>query len=97
MEYRTLPHGGEKISVLGLGMGSITGTQEEITAAIDAAIKAGVNFFDLAASERAPYEAYARAFAGRREQVMTQMHFGAVYDDGKYGWTQDLDAIKRTF
>lgn len=97
MEYRTLPHGGEKISVLGLGMGSISGTQEEITAAIDAAIKAGVNFFDLAASERAPYAAYARAFAGRREQVMTQMHFGAVYDDGKYGWTQDLDAIKRTF
>lgn len=97
MEYRTLPHGGEQISVLGLGMGYISGTQDEITATIDAAIKAGINFFDLAASERAPYAAYARAFEGRREQVMTQMHFGAVYDNGKYGWTQDLDAIKRTF
>ncbi len=97
MEYRTLPHGGEKISVLGLGMGSIAGTQDEITKTIDAAIKAGINFFDLAASEKAPYAAYARAFEGRREQVMTQMHFGAVYDDGKYGWTQDLDAIRRTF
>lgn len=97
MEYRTLPHGGEKISVLGLGMGYISGTQDEITETIDAAIKAGINFFDLAASERRPYAAYARAFEGRREQVMTQMHFGAVYDDGKYGWSQDLDAVKRTF
>ena len=26
MEYRELPHGGEKISVLGLGMGYISGT-----------------------------------------------------------------------
>ncbi len=97
MEYRTLPHGGEKISVLGLGMGYISGTQEEITETVDAAIKAGINFFDLAASEKAPFAAYARAFEGRREQVMTQMHFGAVYDDGKYGWTQNLDDIKRTF
>ena len=38
MEYRTLPHGGEKISVIGLGSGSITGTEQEMTAVIDAAI-----------------------------------------------------------
>lgn len=27
MEYRILPHGGEKISVLGLGSGSLSGTE----------------------------------------------------------------------
>ena len=29
MEYRTLPHGGERISVIGLGSGSITGSEQE--------------------------------------------------------------------
>ena len=38
MEYRTLPHGGERISVIGLGSGCITGTEQEMTAVIDAAI-----------------------------------------------------------
>lgn len=97
MEYRILPHGGERISVLGLGMGSISGTEEQVEAVVDWAIERGINFFDLAASERAPYAAYARAFAGRREHVLTQMHFGAVYDDGKYGWTRDTARIRRTF
>ena len=37
MEYRTLPHGGEKISVIGLGSGSLAGTEQEMTAVIEAA------------------------------------------------------------
>lgn len=90
MEYRVLPHGGERISVIGLGSGSITGTEQEMTAVIDAAIENGVNYFDMAPSVQAPFYAYANAFAGRREKIITQMHFGAVYNDGKYGWTREL-------
>lgn len=30
MEYRILPHGREQISVIGLGSGSITGTEQEM-------------------------------------------------------------------
>jgi len=97
MEYRVLPHGGEKISVIGLGSGSITGTEQEMTAVIDAAIESGVNYFDMAPSEQAPFYAYAKAFAGRREKVITQMHFGAVYSGVKYGWTRELDKIKEQF
>lgn len=54
MEYRILPHGGEKISVIGLGSGSITGTEQEMTAVLEAALQNGVNYFDMAPSERAP-------------------------------------------
>ena len=97
MEYRTLPHGGEKISVIGLGAGSLTGTEEEMTAVLDAAIRGGINYFDIAPSVRAPFFAYAKAFEGRREQVITQMHFGAVYQSGEYGWTRNLDEIKAQF
>ena len=55
MEYRTLPHGGEKISVIGLGSGSITGSEQEMTAVVEAAIENGINYFDMAPSERAPF------------------------------------------
>lgn len=97
MEYRTLPHGGEQISVIGLGAGSLSGTEEEMTAVIGAAIQNGINYFDIAPSMQAPFYAYAKAFSGRREQVITQMHFGAVYQNGKYGWTRELDPIKEQF
>ncbi|MCM1262594.1 MAG: aldo/keto reductase [Butyrivibrio sp.] len=97
MEYRVLPHGGEKISIIGLGSGSISGTEQEMTAVIDAAMESGVNYFDMAPSEQAPFYAYAKAFAGRREKVITQMHFGAVYNGGKYGWTRNLDKIREQF
>ncbi|MCM1307928.1 MAG: aldo/keto reductase [Butyrivibrio sp.] len=97
MEYRILPHGGEKISVIGLGSGGLDGAEREMTEVIDAAIQNGVNYFDLAPSRQAPFYAFAKAFAGRRESVMTQMHFGAVYKDGKYGWTRALDEIKEQF
>ena len=97
MEYRVLPHGGEKISVIGLGSGSLSGTEDEMVAVLNAAIDNGINYFDMAPSVEAPFAAYARAFAGRREKIITQMHFGAVYKDGKYGWTRNLDAIKQQF
>lgn len=97
MEYRTLPHGGEQISVIGLGGGSLTGTEGEMAALIGEAIDNGINFFDLAPSSQAPFYAFAQAFAGRRGKVFTQMHFGAVYQDGKYGWTRELQPIREQF
>ena len=94
MEYRKLPHGEEQISVIGLGGGSLPEEVDKAVEIVSAAIDAGVNFFDLAPSYQPPFYAFAKAFAGRREKVLTQMHFGAVYKGGKYGWTQDLDKIK---
>lgn len=47
-EYRILPHGGEKICTLGLGMGGIqSAAPDEIEAVIRRAIENGINFFDL--------------------------------------------------
>ena len=97
MEYRILPHGKEQISVIGLGSGSLTGTDEEMTDVIDSAIQNGINYFDMAPSRQAPFYAYAKAFAGRREKIMTQMHFGAVYKGGTYGWSRNLKDIREQF
>ena len=97
MIYRMLPHGGEQISVIGLGSGSLSGTEQEMTAVLDTAIQNGVNYFDMAPSEAAPFPAYAKAFSGRRDKIITQMHFGATYKSGKYGWTRKLSEIKEQF
>ena len=71
MEYRTLPHGGEKISVIGLGAGSLSGTKDEMVTVLNTAIENGINYFDLAPSIEAPWHAYAEAFAGRRDKILT--------------------------
>lgn len=101
MEYRTVPRGGERVSAIGLGMGSIhASTDDEIARTVERALDAGVNFFDLCPSEFRPFRAYGRAFAGRRNDAIVQMHFGAVYETGperKYGWTLDADRIARAF
>ena len=69
----------------GLGSGSLSGTEQEMTAVIEATIENGINYFDIAPSERTPFFAYSKAFTGRREKIITQMHFGAVYSSGKCG------------
>ena len=98
MEYRQLPHGNEKIGVLGIGMGGIgTTPPDEIEAIVRKALEHGINFFDLCTAG-ATYAPVGRAIRGRREQVFIQCHFGAVYDEnGEYGWCRDFETIKKTF
>lgn len=60
------------------------------------ALEAGINFFDMASADTAPFPAYGRAIAGLREKLYFQIHFGADCTTGKYGWTTNLDAIKRS-
>lgn len=97
MEYRKLPKGEERISVLGLGTSSIgMAGEKEIEAAMTAALEAGINFFDMASADAAPFPAYGKAIAGMREKLYFQIHFGADYHTGTYGWTTNLDAIKRS-
>lgn len=98
MEYRKLPHGEEQFSVIGLGNSSLTSQvgEKEIQATVEMALESGVNYFDMAAGDAAPFAAYGKALAGCREKAYLQVHFGADYHTGKYGWTQDLEEIKRS-
>lgn len=98
MEYQSLPKTGEKISVLGLGMGSIhEGSTQEIERTVREAIDAGINILDFVATNATPYEAYARALKHNRDKVMIQFHLGATYETGEYGWTTDVAVAKREF
>ncbi len=98
MDYRILPHGGEKISVIGLGMGSIHNADErEIVETLHAAMDAGVNYLDFVPSKACAFDGYAKALRGKRDQVMLQVHIGADYSSGDYGWTTDPSASIREF
>ncbi len=97
MEYRKLPHGGESISVIGMGS-SVVGAQpeEKIIETVRYALDHGVNYFDMAGGHASIFPAYGKALAGRRQEAMLQVHFGANYVTGEYGWSTDLDTIKRS-
>lgn len=86
MEYRKLPHGGERISILGLGTSSIQESSEkEIEEIIVCAMEQGINFFDMASAEAKPFEAYGRAVGKNRENVYFQIHFGTNYETAGRG------------
>ena len=97
MKYRKLPHGGEKISIIGMGA-SVVGEQAErdIVETVEFALDAGINYFDMAGGHASIFAAYGKALEGRRKQAMLQVHFGADYTTGAYGWTTKLDTVKKS-
>lgn len=97
MEYRKLPHGEEQISVIGMGS-SVVGEQSEkdIIETVEYAIESGINYFDMAGGHATIFPAYGKALEGKREDVMLQVHFGANYVTGEYGWTTSLDTVKKS-
>ena len=98
MEYRINRRTGDRISILGVGNSTLASAGErEAVATLELALEHGVNYYDLAASESGCFPQFGAAFAGVREQVLYQVHFGAVYGPGKsYSWTTDLETVKRS-
>lgn len=94
MEYRKLPKGNEQISVIGFGgSGLHQAGEKEAVETINLALENGINYFDLAVSEACTFDYYKTTFAGQRDKVCLQMHFGADYSSGAYGWTTDRKKI----
>lgn len=97
MEYRTLPRGGERVSVLGMGSASIgMQPQQQIIRTVRAAVESGINCFDMAGSHGTIFPAYGEALRDVRRQVFLQVHFGADYSSGEYGWTTDFECVRRS-
>ena len=97
MEYRTNRRTGDKISIIGLGASSISqaGEKEGIET-LKMAFDNGINYFDLAGGDVECFPYYGEAFENVRDKVMYQIHFGANYETGSYGWTTNLEKIKKS-
>lgn len=96
MEYRKNKKTGDNISIIGLGTSYISETSEkEAVEALLLAYENGINYADLATAGAKTFAYYGRAFADLRKNMLYQVHFGANYETGQYGWITDLDKVKR--
>lgn len=96
MEYHIHPRTGDKISVIGIGTGPIFETTErEAAAALTYACEQGVNYLDFATAGARTFPYVGAALADLRKELLYQVHFGADYTSGEYGWSLDLDTVKR--
>ena len=97
MEYRKLPHGEEKISVIGMGS-SVVGEQDEqgIIDTVEYALNNGINYLDMAGGHASIFAGYGKVLENRRKEAMLQVHFGANYTTGEYGWSLNLETVKKS-
>lgn len=97
MEYRVGRKTGDKISVLGFGTSYIAETTEkDAVATIRKAYEGGVNYYDLATAEGRTFSYFGAALSAVRKNVFYQVHFGANYETGTYGFSTDGETIRRS-
>lgn len=96
MEYRVNQRTGDRISVIGLGTSYISkAAEKDAVEALRYAHEHGINYADLATAGAKTFEYYALALGDVRKEMHYQVHFGANYETGEYGWTTDLETVKR--
>lgn len=97
MEYRTNRKTKDRISEIGIGTAYIhEGGMASGVETLQRAFEGGINYFDLAAGHGDAYPIFGEALAAVRKDVFYQIHFGNEYTKGEYGWSLDLDVVKRS-
>lgn len=97
MRYRTNKRTGDQISEIGMGTAYIgEADKKDAVRTVRHAFESGINYYDLAAGDGTAFPTFGKALQDVRDQVMYQIHFGADYSSGTYGWSLDLDTVKRS-
>lgn len=95
MEYRINGRTKDRISVIGLGTGPLfEAKEEESMQLLETAYQKGINYVDLATAGAKTFSYIGNAFSSVRDKMLYQVHFGANYETGEYGWTTKLDTVK---
>ena len=97
MEYRINRRTGDRISVIGIGSAYLSDAgMERGIRILREAYEGGINYFDLAAGNGRAFSIWGEALHDVRRQVFYQIHFGADYSSGTYGWSLDPDTVRRS-
>lgn len=98
MRYNELGKTGVMISEVGLGCEHLQGMEyDAVKPVIDAAIECGINIFDVFMSEPNVRSNIGKALKGRREKVMIQGHLCAIWKDGQYTRSRNIEEVKEYF
>ncbi|MEH2933136.1 aldo/keto reductase [Acutalibacter sp. JLR.KK004] len=98
MNFRRLGRTGLNVSEIGLGSEAFVNRAEgESLALIQAAIGAGINYFDLYNPEPYVRDVLGKAMEGRREKFILQAHLCSAWLDGQYKRTRNMDEVKAAF
>lgn len=97
MKYRINRRTGDRVSEIGIGSSYMfeAGMKEGVRA-LRTAYEGGINYFDLAAGDGSSFPIYGEALHDVRENIFFQIHFGADYSRGTYGWTLNLSQIRKS-
>lgn len=98
MQYRKLGSTGIRVGEIGMGCeGLIDKSREEVNAFIDLMEQEGANCIDLYSPNPEMRSALGQALRGRREKFVLQGHLGAVWKDGQYKKTREIQEVKESF
>lgn len=99
MRYRELKRcGGLKVSEIALGCeGFIDKSPEDFKAMLERAIELGINFIDMYTPDPAFRDNLGAAMQGRRDKLILQGHLCAIWEDGQYLRTRDIEKTKAGF
>lgn len=98
MRYRNLGYTGIKISEISMGCEGFVGkTYEQVKGFVDLMEAEGVSGIDLYTPNPDVRSNLGRAMRGRREKFVLQAHLCAVWKDGQYKRTRDIDEVKEGF
>lgn len=98
MNYRELGATGLNVSEIALGCEGMTEENYSMCGKLlDFAEEAGVNYFDLYASDPQLRSAIGNALKGRREKFIVQSHLCSVWKNEQYLRTRNLAEVKEGF
>ena len=98
MNYRTLGLTGLRVSEIGLGCEQIMEQDSQASVEVlNAAIKAGVNYFDLFSPHPSMRDTFGIAMEGRREKFILQAHLCSAWIDGQYKRTREIEEVRAAF
>ena len=98
MQYRTLGNTGLRVSELGIGCEGLTDHEGiYMKDFLDLAEQEGINYLDFYAPDPKMRRLLGLALAGRREKFVLQVHLCAVWKNGQYERTRNIQEVRPSF
>lgn len=98
MNYRKLGKTGISVSEIGLGSEAFVNKGNDFAQELlNAALDAGINYFDLYNPEPYIRDSFGEAMEGRRERFVLQAHLCSAWMDGQYKRTREMEAVRAAY